>query len=263
MLPWRTYKKRKEVEHYCQLLSIIALTLCPDFFSAAAASDKALLLKQSSTSIGASESYLTSQAIRININDKSYLIAKAPTWRVVLFNSLNKTGLQMSYQQWISHHPKWNHGKDVDWVPSEHLLKVASPKIDGRQCTDYLLADLLPNGRLVAKQAGISGHLLVTKVEAVAPQAIHVLQRTLDVPQTADLPLRLTLNGKERQVEGMKFVLGGDTHLLATKVIKAAEVDPTIFTYPKNFRAVDTEIAVLYDSKTINSNVEQFLDAFK
>jgi hypothetical protein len=258
-----TYQKRKGVEHYCLVLSIVALALCPDFFSAAAASDKALFLKQSSASIGSSESYLTSHAIRININDKSYLIAKAPTWRVVLFNSSNKTGMQMSYQQWISHHPKWNHGKDVDWVPSEHLLKVASPKVDGRLCTDYLLAELLPNGQLVAKQAGTSGHLLVTKVEGVAAQAIHVLQRTLDLPQTADLPLRLTLIGKERQVEGMKFVMGGDAHLLATKVIKTAEVDPAIFTYPKNFKVVDTEIAVLYDSKTINSNVEQFLDAFK
>lgn len=263
MRSFSTYQKRIGVEHFCQVLSIIALALCADCFSAAAASDKALFLKQSSASIGTSESYLTSHAIRININDKSYLVAKAPTWRVVLFNSSSKTGMQMSYQQWISHHPKWNHGKDVDWVPSEHLLKVASPKVDGRLCTDYLLAELLPNGQLVAKKAGTSGHLLVTKVDGVAAQAVHVLQRTLDLPQTADLPLRLTLNGKKRQVEGMKFVMGGDSHLLATKVIKTAEVDPAIFTYPKNFKVVDTEIAVLYDSKTINSNVEQFLDAFK
>ena len=61
----------------------------------------------------------------------------------------------------------------------------------------------------------------------------------------------------------MKFVMGSDMHLLSTRVIKTVPAQPVLFVYPTNFKAVTTEFDVLYDSKTMNSNVEQFLDAFK
>ncbi len=237
------------------------------FFSATnsvAAAEKTLYLKQSAVSVGAAESYLTSQAVRINFgNDQIYLVAKAPTWRVVLYNRITKKGLAMPYQQWIDHHPIWNHGKDVDWAPSEHILKVASPVINGRRCSDFVLAELLPNGHLVPKAVGTSGHLVMAEVDGLAAQACHILQRTLDLPQTAGVPLRFTLNGQSRRVEGMKFVLGGDTHFVSTSVIKSVPLSPSLFTYPTNFKTVALELDVLYDSKTMNSNVEQFLDAFK
>ncbi len=241
----------------------VLLLFCSAANSVAAA-EKALYLKQSAASVGAAESFLTSQGVRINFgSDQIYLVAKAPTWRVVLFNGITKKGLAMPYQQWISHHPTWNHGKDVDWIPAEHLLKVASPVIGGRRCTDFVLAELLPNGHLVSKTAGVSGHLVTAEVDGVASQACHILQRTLDLPQTAGVPLRFTLNGQSRRVEGMKFVMGGDAHLVSTATIKTVPLAPSLFTYPKNFKAVVQELDVLYDSKTMNSNVEQFLDAFK
>lgn len=241
----------------------VLLLFCSATNSVAAA-EKTLYLKQSAVSVGAAESYLTSQGVRINIgNDKIYLVARAPTWRVVLFNSVTKKGLVMPYQQWISHHPVWNHGKDVDWIPAEHLLKVASPVIDGRRCNDFVLAELLPNGHLVAKAGGASGHLVTAEVDGLAPQACHILQRTLDLPQTAGVPLSFTLHGRSRRVEGMNFLQGGDMHLVFTKIIKTVPAQPVLFVYPTNFKAVTTEFDVLYDSKTMNSNVEQFLDAFK
>ena len=229
-----------------------------------AASEKALAIKQSSLSVGVSVSYLTSQALRVDIgSDKTYLVAKAPSWKVVLFNSVNNCGLEMSYNQWISHHPKWNHGKDTDWLPFEKMLKVASPLVDGRKCTDYVLAELLPSGRLVPKTGGTSGHFIVAEVEDIAPQALHILQRTLDMPQTTGLPLRLTISGKKRHVEGMALSMGGDSHMLATNSIKTVEVPASTFAYPKGFKVVPHETEVLYDSKTMNSNVEQFLNAFQ
>lgn len=241
----------------------VLLLFCSATNSVAAA-EKALYLKQSAVSVGAAESYLTSQAVRINLgSDQIYLVAKAPSWRVVLFNSITKKGLAMPYQQWISHHPVWNHGKDVDWIPAEHLLKVASPVIDGRHCTDFVLAELVPNGHLVPKAVGASGHLVTAEVDGLASQACHILQRTLDLPQTAGVPLSFTLNGKSRRVEGMKFVMGGDSHLVSTTAIKTVPLAPSLFTYPTKFKAVAIELDVLYDSKTMNSNVEQFLDAFK
>lgn len=245
-------------------LSLYALLSLPWAIAPARAEEKALYLKQAAVSVGATESYLTSQGIRINLgNDKIYLVAKAPAWRVVLFNSITKKGLEMPYAKWISHHPAWNHGKADDWVPSVHLLKVASRTIDGRHCTDYVLAKLMPNGRLLAKRGGTAGHLIVTQVSGVAPQAIHILQRTLDLPQTADLPLRLTLAGKKRKVEGLKFKIGGESHLLSTTTIKTVVLPDSLVTYPKDFKTVPLEFEVLYDSKALNSSVEQFLDAFK
>lgn len=230
----------------------------------ARAEEKALYLKQSAASVGMVESYLTSQGIRINFgNDKVYLVAKAPTWRVVFFNSVTNRGLEMPYEKWISHHPSWNHGKVDDWVPSEHLLKVASPTIDGRRCSDFVLAELMPKGGMVPKQGRTAGHLIATQVSGIAPQAIHILQRTLDLPQTADLPLRLTLAGKKRKVEGLKFKIGGESHLLSTTAIKTVSLPLSLLTYPKNFQVVPIEFEVLYDSKALNSSVEQFLDAFK
>ncbi len=241
----------------------VLMLLCGATNSVAAA-EKALYLKQSAVSVGATESYLTSQAVRINFgNDQVYLVSKAPTWRVVIFNNITKKGLAMPYQQWISHHPVWNQGKDVDWIPAEHLLKVASPIIGGRHCNDFVLAELLPNGHLVPKAAGASGHLVTAEVDGLAAQACHILQRTLDLPQIAGVPLSFTLNGRSRRVEGMKFVMGSDMHLLSTRVIKTVPAQPVLFVYPTNFKAVTTEFDVLYDSKTMNSNVEQFLDAFK
>jgi hypothetical protein len=241
----------------------VFLLFCAPTTSVAAA-EKALYLKQSAALVGAAESYLTSKAVRINFgNDQIYLVAKAPTWRVVMFNNITKKGLAMPYQQWISHHPTWNHGKDIDWIPAEHLLKVASPVIDGRYCTDFVLAELLPNGHLVPKAGGACGHLLTAEVDGLASQACHILQRTLDLPQTAGVPLRFTLNRQSRRVEGMKFVMGGDAHLVSTSTIKTVPLQPSLFTYPVNFKAVAIEYEVLYDSKTMNSNVEQFLDAFK
>lgn len=245
-------------------LSLCALLSLPWAIAPALAEEKALYLKQAAVSVGATESYLTSHAVRINIaSDKIFLVAKAPSWRVVLFNTMTKSGMEMSYPKWIAHHPTWNHGKADDWVPSEHLLKVASPTIDGRHCTDYVLAELMPNGRLVPKHGGTAGHLVVTEVSGIAPQAIHILQRTLDLPQTADLPLRLTLSGKLGHVEGLQLVMGGDSHLVTTKAIKTVPVSVSLFAYPKTFKTVPLELDVLYDSKTLNGNVEQFLDAFK
>lgn len=257
-LDWHSFRRT--------LLSLTLCSLQPISCAAAPAVTKqeALYLKQSAVSVGAAESYLTSQGIRINFgNDKIYLIAKAPSWRVVLFNSKTKSGMEMSYKQWIAHHPTWNYGKADDWLPSEHLLKVASLTIDGRQCTDYVLAELMPSGRLVPKQGDTSGHLIVATVDGIAAPAVHILQRTLDLPQTEGVPLRLTLTGKQRQVEGLKFVMGGDSHLVATKSIKTVPVSASAFVYPKTFKAVAMELEVLYGSKAINGDVEQFLDAFK
>jgi hypothetical protein len=87
------------------------------------------------------------------------------------------------------------------------------------------------------------------------------LQRTLDLPQTAGA-FTLYLNGQSRRVEGMKSA-GGDAHLVSTTAIKTVPLTPSLFTYPTSFKAVVQELDVLYDSKTMNSNVEQFLDAFK
>ena len=241
-----------------------AFLLFSSAITSVAAADKALYLKQSAASVGAAESYLSNQGVRINLgNDQVYLVAKAPAWRVVVYNNITKKGLAMPYQQWISHHPVWNHGKDVDWIPAEHLLKVASPVIDGRRCSDFVLAGLLPNGDLVPKAVGTSGHLVTTEVDGIASQACHILQRTLDLPQASGVPLRFTLNSKTRRVEGLKFIQGGDMHLVSTKVIKSVPLPAVLFTYPKNFKNEALEFDVLYDSKAMNSNVEQFLDAFK
>ncbi|CAN5597944.1 hypothetical protein BH11CYA1_BH11CYA1_49800 [soil metagenome] len=242
------------------LTSIVSLTCDRPSF----ASEKAFSAKQSSISVGVSVCYLTSQAVRVDFgNDKVYLVAKAPSWKVVLYNSVTKCGMEMSYARWLAHHPKWNHGKDVDWVPRERLLKVGSPVIDGRKCTDYVLAEMSPSGRLAPKAGGNKGHFIVAQVEGVAPQALHILQRTVDMPQVTDFPLRLTINGKSRPVEGMRWSMGGDSHLLSTSSIKTVAVPSSIFLYPKSFKPMAFETEILYDSKTMNSNVEQFLNAFQ
>jgi hypothetical protein len=245
---------------------LIQLALCAVANAVCAApaikSGEALKLKIKSDALGDSTAFVRSDSLRINFGDgHAYLVSQAPSWRVYLYNSKTKRGLEMPYEKWLTHQVYWNFAGNDEWLWNEAILKVCDVKCLGLDATRYRLARKLDDGRIVLKTTGSRGHFILANKPAISPQISNVIEKAFCLPKCLGLPLEMVTYGsdKDAKIEGFNRATGADDHVY--KVLEATEVacPQGYFASPKGFSPQKKEADVVFDAAHKKS-VEEFMD---
>jgi hypothetical protein len=260
---WFITASRRAAKKIAAILSLAAI--CVAHGSAAAhASDTGKVtfkIDQSSYFVGRADTFINDHAIRVNFgSEKIFLVASAPTWRVVLYNAEKKLGLAFSYDEWLQRHPVWSNALDHDWIPRAALLPVGTSRIYGLPVRTYKFGERV-NGKVIVKTNGQQATMAYADSNSVSEKGCHILQRAFCVPQMQGLPLTLTFHSQERKIEGMKRGLGGSQHML--KTISLEPLTPAgskfDYSYPRSFKRVMRESELMRTSDG-DENVKQFME---
>lgn len=233
--------------------------------SAETAQNSVLKAQIKSDTLGNATAFIKKDALRINIGDgRARLVARAPDWKVYLYNGVNNCGLEMPLDKWIAHHPSWTYIGNDDWLFGESLLKVVDVKRLGIEATRYKLATKLGSGEIVSKHAGTHGHLIMGKVDNLAPQAASIIRRTFGIPAAGGFPLELVTYAKEQpvKIEAFNRKIGGDSHLFMVSSLSKDTRPDSFFEKPKGFVPKAREVEVIFDSERTKS-VENVMDMLK
>lgn len=245
---------------------LIQLALCAGANAVCAApaikSGEALKLNIKSDALGDATAFVRSDSLRINFGDgHAFLVSQAPSWRVYMYNSKTKRGLEMPYEKWLTHQVYWNFAGNDEWLWNEALLKVCDVKYVGLDATRYRLARKLDDGRVVLKSTGSRGHFILANNPVISPQVSYVMEKAFCLPKCLGLPLEMVTYCKDKgaKIEGFNRITGADDHVY--KVLAATEVacPQAYFASPKGFSPQKKEADVVFDADH-KKNVEDFID---
>ena len=222
-----------------------------------------LVLNQVSDVCGHITTYVNERAIKITFVDRpDYLVASAPTWKVMLCNGSNKKALSMSLEQWLKHVPQMTYAA-ADWDRFElTLARKYLIKRDGRDLRRFTIVGMYQGKRIVPCQLARNSEYLVIEGAPVAAPACFIMQKVFSCPKVPGLPVEFTNHRKASPVEGFRMALGGDDHWLTTTKIDSRTVPTAFFGYPTGYTPVPREVDVINDGANqgrVEDLVKEFL----
>ena len=216
-------------------------------------SDSVWIFHQKDFYIGHMNVTVAPKALRIDFIDKNtYLVSRAPTWRVVLFNERTNRAMDMSLSGYLAHTTMWTAWKNDeigDW-PSKYLGK--SRCLD-QECIKIGLLNFRNDGTLNAQSPYARIHYIL--VQPTFPkQACQILGKffhnttfpgvTLSV-KNGTAPTKAKVSGQNLSslINGS---LSPDT-FLTTSLIEKKSCEAKYFEYPRKFQTVRKEVDVLVE----------------
>lgn len=225
------------------------------------------VIKQKHAYLGSLEMILAEDALRISENvNGTVVIARAPQWKVTVYNTRNKLYYDMSLDTWKKH------GLRVTWVMMANtsdwpVVKAGSEKFLGRDTDVYLLpAD--PNARAKIRMHkpvdfnyGKAGEYWVDKKPGPRERTTVIMQlyKLPEVPQTP-LALKAFNPGNSGFFGVSNTAAGKETMLLQTFSIKKAMMPASTFDVPSGYKRAkdDSEVTISKsNADSLDSIVEE------
>ncbi|MBU6455558.1 MAG: hypothetical protein KGS72_27550 [Cyanobacteria bacterium REEB67] len=254
-------KKRWAVCAFSVLSALSSLSWCENAGFAADQRVKTLVLEQQSDAYGKVITTINNHALKISvIGGKSYLVACAPAWRVMLCNDESKRAMSMSLAQWLHHIPSTSY-VGSDWNRYEFAV---SPRGGVRKGGLDYLHFVFPADHPTAKSINISpkynGDFEVIGGWGAAPEACAIMQKALNCPELKGdrIPVNFINHGKNVAVVGFAREVGGDAHWMTTARVQQRPVSDRDFVYPKGYKLCQREVEILND-RARNSSVDDVL----
>jgi hypothetical protein len=245
-------------------VALFSLPVCEPVAFAVDHQTKTLVLEQQSDSYGKVITSINNHAIKISVvGGKSYLVACAPSWQVMLCNDDSKKALSMSFAEWIKHIPSTSY-VGIDWDRCEFAV---SPRGGARKAGLDYLHFVFPADRPTAKSRMISpkyrGDYDVIGAWGAAPEACAIMQKALNCPELKGdrIPVDFINHGKNVAVVGFARNVGGDAHWMTTTRVQQRQVSDADFVYPKGYQLCKREVDILND-RARNSSVDDVLKDF-
>jgi hypothetical protein len=214
----------------------------------AAEKQKAIVLTQTSAALGRTITYVSSTAVRVNVErGGSYLVASAPRWKVVMFNPTDKLGFEMDYEQYLRHAPQFtyiepSHRRPIDSWPK---LRAGVDKYAGVECSKFVVPRD-PRSRS-AEKSEVVGYFLTLERQSVPKQICLILDKFFFQPPLPGIPLQEYLPDNTKA--GYSFLdLRGNYSVLSTSLVREEDCSADLFRYPVSFKKVPREIDVISDS---------------
>lgn len=253
--------------HTKVLLSIIALlSLIFVHVNSAQASDspseQTMVLEQYSHVAGRIFTFVNPHALRINIENKEiFLVATAPSWRVVFFNSKTNCAMDLPLNEWLKHQAEWSYINEDNWLGEETVMKTGDITRFGVKCEELCLASPTRDGHLVKKPKNMQATLIDVRNAQTPAQACQICWHTLNLPPLNGIPVQCVLSSPKKQIRGMSSQ-GGEERVFRTDKISQVTCDKDFFVYPKGFKTVKREVDVV-GTAARSKRAEPFLDFFK
>jgi hypothetical protein len=198
-------------------------------------------------------------------DNQCYLITKAPTWKVVIYNARTKLGFEMGFTSWMRHNPRFMLSSFDDRYAYQILEKQKLTWLQ-MPATKFDFPCKIFNGKLSPPANGMQGEYITALSPLVSEQTCAILQKALVVPKAPGLPLYVLTKFPERERKGgLTWRTGGDSTLLRTIRTEQKEIPESFFDYPKDYQRKDLEVDVLMDKSKSDAieDVVKGMGAFK
>lgn len=188
----------------------------------------------------------------------AYLVAKAPEWRVVLFNSEENLGMEMPFKQYLDHHARWSYGHRAGFgVPTTE--DIGRVNYAGRVCEKVGVVQVSANGVVDRAQRHSNIIYYAADEPGVPQQASQILEKFIGAPLHKGVPLYIDdevnkASDRSMLATAMPLV----TLVVRTRQISDRTCSAHLFDYPSNFKKVAYEAEVRYSSKS-RKDIEELL----
>jgi len=194
--------------------------------------------------LGGLKIYLSNKAIKVLVlNGGGYLMACAPSWRVVQFNPNNNLGMTWSLREWMGHTPRYTY-----FVPDkdDHFIwqqtRTEPIKVFGKDCIKARMHRHSKEGNWGEHEYIFLPHQPVSQV------ACSILQKLVNAPTIEGIPVSFrTLPAPPK---------AGEHQLFITSKIEEIDMPETFFAYPTGFKLAKHESDIVSDS-TRNRLIEE------
>ena len=248
---------------------IAGLTVCtaqPPLSSAASASKPVEIWQQKHGYLGALEVILAADAVKISERGKDLVIlAKAPDWKVIVYNKKSKLYYDMTLDVWKKH------GLRATWtmMPATSewpIVKAGNEKILNRDADVYFLA-ADPNAKAKLRMHkpidfsyGKAGILWIDRTPC-AKERTTVIVQLYRTPDTATTPLALkTFHKKSYGYPGASSNLPEQKQtLLETLSITKALMPGNTFELPQGYKRAQSDHDVTI-GKTNSDSLDSIVD---
>lgn len=212
------------------------------------APQKAIIVHQKSDCYGPVTTYYTDKAVKMVMdNTKIFLVATAPEWRVVFYDPDKNQALELPLDQWLKHTPSPTYlpedAKRSKWKATPDGKGVCV----GHNCEKYAV--------------GTNGQYLALENTLAAPEACHIMQKFLYVPQVKGIPMNYAFHLEPKNKPSYLKSFGGSQSVLVMVKYESGSEPDTFFSYPKKFKNVRREIDVLatHRAETVEGAIDGFV----
>ncbi|MBU6455557.1 MAG: hypothetical protein KGS72_27545 [Cyanobacteria bacterium REEB67] len=210
-----------------------------------------LVLEQRTETLGRVTTYVSEHGLKVLVRgSKCYLVAVAPSWKVMFCNDENKKALAMSYDQWLEHFPRFTYSAADEWDRCNTIVykaeKLRRLGYIMRQC--FFPAKNV-NGHIERIDAPQRGEYYVIEKSWPGEQPYRILQKAFSCPNLAAIPVDLINETHADRVEAFGRHFGGVEHWLATSRIVDQKLPSSFFAYGQGYTFCRREAEVLNDSK--------------
>lgn len=227
------------------------------------AGEKTLVVDQQSEYFGNIKVYINSKALRVNLSNTAYIVARAPDWKVGMYNSDTHVCYEQSLQDWL----KCAFSQDIwfsdmriyDWP----LKKKATGATAGLQSVTYGLPRRLKDGTGAPLSQGIFGEYVVSFGDGIKlpEQACYILERTVRAPKIAAVPLAMHVPRGQSKFSKSFFVLDYGENRLKSNKSHTETLSDDFFKSPTGYRPVHREADVVID-RAARSETDNWVKEF-
>jgi hypothetical protein len=196
--------------------------------------------------LGGLKIYISGKALKVvELNGKGYLVASAPSWRVVQFNPNTNLGLTKTREEWMAHTPQYT---IIAPPPDDPFVwqqtRAQSIKVFGKDCIKSR------THRHYKDSQNSNEHEYVFLPDpAVSEVACHILQKLVSTPSVKGIPISFKSLGEDSHKSG--------GHLLfTTSKVEEGDVPEKFFSYPTGYKLAKSE-PDLYSDAQRNRLIEE------
>ncbi|HEY9683084.1 MAG TPA: hypothetical protein V6C86_16015 [Oculatellaceae cyanobacterium] len=249
---------------FCLCLQLLSTHFCQTTHAHANSTADAdcMIVEQQHDEIGQVRTIIAKDAIRIDLLwSKAYLIAKAPTWRVVLYNPANKLAMDMPLETYLSESPNWqgaNRYRELDRgklkveTPTKKLGKI---KYADRDCLKFGVVKIV--GNKVDPRDRYKAYYYTFPDSSVRPEISQILYHFFLIQTSSNqgIPVYsasvhdVKAASLQHDIGFLANLTSGDlsSHMTTSK-FSSASFPSSYFEYPKNYKKVSYELDVLSDA---------------
>ncbi|HEY9756408.1 MAG TPA: hypothetical protein V6C97_14675 [Oculatellaceae cyanobacterium] len=220
-----------------------------------------MIVEQQHNEIGQVRTVIAKDAVRIDLLwSKAYLIAKAPTWRVVLYNPANKLAMDMPLQTYLAESPNWQganryrkleRGKSNVETPTKKLGNI---KYADRDCSKFGVVKIV--GNKVDPEDRYKAYYYTFSDPSVRPEISQILYHFFLIQTSSNqgIPVYsapahdVKAASVQHDIGFLANLTSGDlsSHMTTSK-FGSGSFPSSYFEYPKNYKKVSYELDVLSD----------------
>lgn len=225
-----------------------------------AAQVKAYVLNQTSSVLGHVVTYITPSALRVDLKDNhSYLVARAPDWKVVLYGAEKKCAMEMSLTEYEKHDAQYSYLPAMT-TPNQQWpkLKTGLTSYANVEATRWIYP-VNPRLKTANNSTPAFGYFLVLPKKEIPMEPTRILAKLFYQAALPGIPLNERVNETGKKQSNSFLDLRGDYSHLTTQQIREQMVPSDFFKYPEGYKKVKKEIDVLTDK----SRLEEIEDMTK